>query len=248
MKENCICISSFLFFLMFSYTLWTQFNFEDLHINCGASEEINERGIKWITDEGFIRVGDKTTLNTPNLTPFLSSLRSFSNEKARKYCYIIPVTKGSKYIVRTTYYYGAFDGGKEPPVFDQIIDGSKWSSVNTSESYSNGLTSFYEIGVAAMGRTMSVCLARNELTKSSPFISALEVEFMENSMYNSTNFGKYALSTVARSRFGYEGEIMRYPKFKFCFVDHQWRWILSMVFIDHKFLAAYTLWGGAVRM
>ncbi|KAJ8648156.1 hypothetical protein MRB53_001179 [Persea americana] len=214
----------------------------DIHINCGASEELNEGGVKWMTDEGFITVGNKTTLSTPDLTPFLSSLRFFSDEKARKYCYVVPVTKGAKYIVRTTYYYGAYDGGKEPPLFDQIIDGSKWSTVNTSENYSKGLTSFYEIAVAAMGRKLSVCLARNKRTKSNPFISALEVVFMENSMYNSTDFTKYALSTVARGRFGFEGKIMSYPDDPFYRYWAAYSDNVNMAVTSHSNITATDFW------
>lgn len=181
------------------------------HLNCGASENIKDGSFTWAVDEGFISVGNKTILDGVDLMPFLQTLRFFPDEKARKYCYMIPVTKGARYIVRTTYYYGGFDGGKEPPVFDQIVEGTKWSTVNTSENYANGLTSYFEIAVAAKGKKLSVCLARNKDTTSSPFMSALELEHLEDSMYNSTDFNKYALSTIARNRFGYEGELMRYP-------------------------------------
>lgn len=109
--------------------------------------------------------------------------------------------------MRTIYYYGGFDGGKEPPVFDQIIGGTKWSIVNTTEDYANGLTSFYEIIVVAPTKTLSVCLARNTHTASSPFISAIEVITVDDSMYNSTDFANYALVTVARGAFGNEDSI-----------------------------------------
>lgn len=130
---------------------------------------------------------------------------------------MIPVAIGAKYLVRTTYYYGGFDGGTEPPVFDQIIGGDKWSTVNTSRNYAQGLTSYYEIIVAAHRKSMSICLARNEHTISSPFISMLQLEYFEDSMYNSTDFNMYGLSTVARHRFGYNGQISRYVIF-FSFV------------------------------
>lgn len=104
--------------------------------------------------------------------------------------------------MRTTYYYGGFDGGTIPPVFDQIIEGTKWSVVDTTEDFANGLSSFYEIIVAATGNTLSVCLARNQNTTSDPFISALEVVNLDHSVYNSTDFRKNALTTVARASFG----------------------------------------------
>ncbi|KAJ7946045.1 Leucine-rich repeat family protein / protein kinase family protein [Quillaja saponaria] len=128
----------------------------------------------------------------------------------------VPVNSGEKFLVRTIYYYGGFDGGKEPPVFDQIVEGTKWSTVNTTEDYNNGLTSYYEIVVVATGRTLRVCLARNGQTgNSSPFISALVVEHLDASLYNTTDFSKYALSTVARSTFGDEEDMITFPDDKF---------------------------------
>lgn len=113
-------------------------------------------------------------------------------------------------MVRTLYYYGGFDEGKEPPVFDQIIQGTKWSTVNTTEDYKNGLSTYYEIIVVSKTKAMSVCLARSEHTTSSPFISALELEYLEDSVYNSTDFRKYALVTIARHNFGVDGDILGY--------------------------------------
>lgn len=178
-------------------------------LSCGSTTEIVQGSLKYITDEGFISVGNSSTLKTPDLLPVLSTLRYFPDESAKKYCYVIPVVKGGAYLVRTTYYYGGFDGGKEPPVFDQIIDGTKWSTVNTTEDYAKGLTSYYEIVVGETGKTLSICLARNGQTVSSPFITALELENMEASMYNSTDFEKYSLNVVARHSFGSSEDIVR---------------------------------------
>ncbi|KAL5541094.1 hypothetical protein UlMin_043380 [Ulmus minor] len=187
-------------------------------LDCGAgktSESATVKGLKYVTDEGFTAAGNITKLNNPDLVPILTSLRFFPDESARKYCYSIPVIKGGKYLVRTTYYYGGFDGGKEPPVFDQIVDGTKWGVVNTTDDYANGLSSYYEIVVVAMGKLLSVCLARNQITTSSPFISALELENLDDSLYNATDFSKFALSTVVRSSFGSDGEPIGFPEDKF---------------------------------
>ncbi|KAG6503971.1 probable LRR receptor-like serine/threonine-protein kinase At1g67720 [Zingiber officinale] len=181
-------------------------------INCGASQEETIGSVQWIPDQGFTNVGNVSAIATPNLVPFLSTVRYFPDASARKYCFVIPVTKGAKYLIRSTYYYGGFDGGQKPPVFDQIIDGTKWCTVNTAANYDSGMSAYYEIVVAAQGRTVSFCLARNEQTTGSPFISALELVNLGDSMYNGTDFGKYALSTVARNRFGQDGDIISYPE------------------------------------
>lgn len=109
--------------------------------------------------------------------------------------------------MRTTYYYGGFDGGTQPPVFDQIIGGTKWSIVDTAEDFANGLSSYYEVVVAAVGNSLSVCLARNNNTTSHPFISAIELSKLDDSLYNTTDLNKFALSSIARSSFGDDARI-----------------------------------------
>lgn len=180
-----------------------------LLINCGSDvkQTVPDTGMTYIPDDGFTFTGNKTSLDAKGLHPILSTLRYFPDKVARKYCYTFQAIKGSKYLVRTIYYYGSFDGGKEPPVFDQIVGGTKWSVVNTTEDYANGLSSYYEIILVADIKILSVCIARNNQTVSSPFISAIEVISLDDSMYNSTDFGAYALVTVARSSFGNEDTI-----------------------------------------
>uniref|UniRef100_A0A5B7BDL0 Malectin-like domain-containing protein n=1 Tax=Davidia involucrata TaxID=16924 RepID=A0A5B7BDL0_DAVIN len=185
-------------------------------LSCGASsDEVEVGSLKYRPDEGYISVGNKSSIEQPDLLPQLSTLRFFPDTSARKYCFTFPVIRGGKFLVKTIYYYGGFDGGKEPPVFDQIIDGTKWSTVNTTEDYANGLTSYYEIIVTAHAKELSVCLARNQHTLSSPFISAIELDFLDESLYNSTDFENYALTTVARHSFGYNGDIISFPDDQF---------------------------------
>ncbi|KAH7517977.1 hypothetical protein FEM48_Zijuj09G0121700 [Ziziphus jujuba var. spinosa] len=212
-------------------------------LDCGAGEKSGSSigDLKFTTDEGFINVGSITSLKTPNLVSILSTLRYFPNDSARKYCYVIPVIKGGKYLVRTTYYYGGFDGGQEPPVFDQIVEGTKWGVVNTTEDYANGLGSYYEVMVMALGKTLSLCLARNEDTKSSPFISALELEYMDDSLYNSTDFSKYALVTVARSTFGDDGDSITFPDDKYNRMWHPFK-DSNPVVESHSNITASDFW------
>ncbi|GMN37618.1 hypothetical protein TIFTF001_006963 [Ficus carica] len=189
-------------------------------LDCGAGgsssqTQAAEGSLKYAADDGFISVGNITKLTNPDLVPILSTLRYFPDASARKYCYAVPAILGGKYLVRTTYFYGGFDGGTEPPVFDQIVDGTRWGVVDTAQDYADGLSSYYEIVVAAATKSLSVCLARNENTKSSPFISALEVQYLEDTLYNSTDFSKFALRTVVRSSFGSDGEFIGFPDDKY---------------------------------
>ncbi|CAH9074979.1 unnamed protein product [Cuscuta europaea] len=71
----------------------------------------------------------------------------------------------------------------------------------------------------AADKTMKVCLGDNNYTESDPFISALEMLLVWDSLYNSTDFNKYALNLHARQTFGYNGSTIRYPDDEF---DRYW--------------------------
>ncbi|KAH9320924.1 hypothetical protein KI387_015563, partial [Taxus chinensis] len=185
-----------------------------ISIDCGATNAYtdSQTGLNWVPDDDYIKVGNLTTLQETNLVTVLKTLRVFPNAAANKYCFELPVLKNRKYLVRTSYYYGDYDGRKSPPVFEQIIEGTLWTTVNTTLDYSQGSYTFYEMVIQSTGKSLSVCLARNENTIGDPFISALELRRLESSMYNSTDFGKYALHLVSRHSFGYSGgNIIRYP-------------------------------------
>ncbi|KAL6546098.1 hypothetical protein OROGR_009972 [Orobanche gracilis] len=186
-------------------------------LSCGSNDNVEEGPLAYVPDDDYISAGNKTTLKRTDVSPRLQTLRFFPNAKAKKYCYSFPVIKEKKYLVKTVYFYGGFDGGNEPPVFDQIIDGTMWSIVNTTEDYASDGSSYYEAIVAAQNKFLSVCLARNQHTAagSNPFISSLEVYFLDDSVYNSTDFEKSMLVNVARSSFGSDGDIISYPDDKF---------------------------------
>ncbi|KAL9237933.1 hypothetical protein vseg_012424 [Gypsophila vaccaria] len=225
--------------LNFPVILWVIiFSFSVIHadppapkgflVSCGSQETIQINGLKYVPDNGFISIGNATSVkkNNTQILPILANLRIFPDKSTRKSCYTFSVIKGGKYLVRTTYYYGDFDGANDPPIFDQIVDGTRWSVVDTADDYAKGLASYYELVVAAQSKTLSVCLARSEQTRddSSPFISSIEVMSIEDSIYKVVDFQKYGLSTVARHMFGYtdaddlEASFISYPDDEF----HRW--------------------------
>lgn len=174
-------------------------------LNCGGREEVQLNGRTYVPDQDYIHCGDVSTIDDkPDLYPTLTSVRFFPDNSSNRFCFKFPVTRGKRYIIRTTYYYGNFDGKGHPPVFDQFIDTTRWTVVDTVESYRQGVASFYEIVAAARAELLHVCVARNNETglDCSPFINALEVQPVDDILYNGTNWGKHALATVARSDFG----------------------------------------------
>ncbi|KAL8188631.1 hypothetical protein R6Q57_029651 [Mikania cordata] len=190
-----------------------------LLIDCGSTVTSTVSGQQWIPDTDFISTGTSKNITQNALLPTLSTVRTFPllpiNLRRRKFCYVVPVYRTARYLVRTTYYYGGVNNPVLPPVFDQIVDGSFWSVVNTTDDYVKGSASYYEGVFLATGKSMSVCLASNTYTDSDPFISALEFVLLADSLYNSTDFGNFSLRLVARHSFGYNGSIISYPEDKF---------------------------------
>nr|GMD09913.1 probable LRR receptor-like serine/threonine-protein kinase At1g67720 [Ipomoea batatas] len=181
-------------------------------LNCGGNEEVEQKSLTFVPDDPYISVGNKSVVKQPNILLVLTTVRYFPSSKAKKYCYSLPVAKGKKLLVKTVYYYGGFDGGKEPPVFDQIIDGTKWFVIDTKADYAKGLSSYYEAIVMAHGMELTVCLARNEHTgNSSPFISAIEASYLEDNIYNSTDLHKYGLINLGRHNFGSDLDMIGFP-------------------------------------
>lgn len=199
-------------YFMFVLMSLVKFNFPGTYIDCGATVSSVIDGRTWLTDAAFITAGTSKNLTTQGLVPILSTVRSFplSQNVYKKFCYVVPVYHPARYVVRTTYFYGGINDGQDvPPVFDQIVDGTFWGVVNTTEDYAKNYSSYYEGIFATTGKTMSVCVAANTNTSSDPFISALEFVILGNSVYNSTNFTMYGLRLVARHSFGYNGSIIR---------------------------------------
>lgn len=190
------------------------FEFSGLLINCGATVRSTIEGREWLPDKDYISTGTSKTITTPGLPQILSTVRSFPLS-GRKFCYTVPAYRPGKYLIRTTYFYGGVNGDEVPPVFDQIVDGTLWSVVNTTDDYRRGFSSYYEGVFTPTGRTMSVCLGVNTYTESDPFISGLEFVILGDSLYNSTDFKTYGLSLVARHSFGYDGSIIKYPDDQF---------------------------------
>ncbi|KAL0367473.1 UNVERIFIED_CONTAM: putative LRR receptor-like serine/threonine-protein kinase [Sesamum radiatum] len=191
--------------------------FRDVFIDCGANVKSTFNDLEWLPDNDYISAGTSKNITAQVLVPTLATVRTFplQNNVFKKFCYEIPVDRTRKYLIRTTYYYGGVNGNVNPPVFDQIVDGTLWSVVNTTDDYLRGDSSYYEGVFMPTGKNLSVCLAANTHTDSDPFISALEVVLLWDQLYNSTDFKANSLSLVARHSFGYDGPMIGYPDDQF---------------------------------
>ncbi|RCV17862.1 hypothetical protein SETIT_3G254000v2 [Setaria italica] len=204
-------------------------------LNCGsASATTDGRGLRWEPDAPYVSAGAPSAPTLPGagglLDPTLATFRSFPHRPRSKFCYELPVDKNRRYLLRPTFFYGALSASSSssssssappPPVFDLIVDGTFWTAVNTTDDALAGAASSYEGVFPASGRNMSFCLGVNpDYTDAGPFISALQVIQLDDSVYNATDFKTSAMGLIARTKFGSTGEIERYPDDSF---DRYWQ-------------------------
>ncbi|KAE9618231.1 putative non-specific serine/threonine protein kinase [Lupinus albus] len=172
-------------------------------IDCGALSGTEFQGRLWLPDSDFVSTGIPKNVTTPSvLLPTLQNVRSFSRMLNSKNCYKVPVYRGAKYMVRSTYFYGGVNGPNDPfpPVFDQIIDGTLWSVVNTTSDYANdslyNTTDFTRFGLTLV--------ARNTFGYSGPSIRYPDDQFdriWEPFGKNISNFTKPITGNVSVSGF-----------------------------------------------
>ncbi|KAG2627777.1 putative leucine-rich repeat receptor-like serine/threonine-protein kinase At2g14440 [Panicum virgatum] len=195
-------------------------------LNCGAASPTTDgRGLRWEPDGPYVSAGTPGAPALPGpgglLDPTLATLRAFPRRPGAKFCYELPVDKNRRYLLRPTFFYGALSAASStPPVFDLIVDGTLWTAVNTTDDALAGAASSYEGVFPASGRNTSFCLGVNpDYTDAGPFISALQVIQLDDSVYNATDFRTSAMGLIARTKFGSTGDIERYPHDSF---DRYW--------------------------
>ncbi|KAG8068909.1 hypothetical protein GUJ93_ZPchr0005g16096 [Zizania palustris] len=198
-------------------------------LDCGATASIiDRRGLVWLPDGRYVSAGVSGKLSEQGLLdPTLATLRVFPRRPAAKFCYELPVDRNRRYLLRPTFFYGVYSPDSPPPVFDMIVDGTFWTAVNTTDDSLAGSASYYEGVFGASGRNMSFCLGVNpDYTDSGPFINALQVIQLHDSVYNATNFTSSAMGLIARTKFGSAGDAEKYPDDIF---DRHWQ-----PFLDNK--------------
>ncbi|KAJ4829907.1 hypothetical protein Tsubulata_025136 [Turnera subulata] len=104
-------------------------------------------------------------------------LRSFP-EGVRN-CYKIEVTKGTKYLIRATFFYGNYDRQYKLPAFDLYLGPNKWLSVQIQNVSRSVITEIINIPTLNYAH---VCLVKTDQS-SIPFISVLELRPLRNTTY-----------------------------------------------------------------
>nr|PNR46170.1 hypothetical protein PHYPA_013289 [Physcomitrium patens] len=91
-----------------------------LNINCGATETFvgPKTGLTWVPDGPYITTGELGTvpnanMNFPNFAE-ARTLRYFTDQRAKKFCYALPVEPLNTYMPRENHFYGNNDDTSFP--------------------------------------------------------------------------------------------------------------------------------------
>jgi len=160
-----------------------------ISIDCGAEAGVKyteqNLAIDYVSDADFINTGVIGIIASEELNRYdqrqLWRLRSFPEGKRN--CYKISVTRGSKYLIRTIFVYGNYDGRNMAPKFDLLLGPNHWDTITTLNA-SNLV--FMEIIHVPSLDYVQICLVNTD--NGTPFITAIELRTLKNNTYV-TQFG-----------------------------------------------------------
>ncbi|XP_047153304.1 LRR receptor-like serine/threonine-protein kinase IOS1 [Vigna umbellata] len=181
-----------------------------ISIDCGAEAGVNYTdsvyGINYVSDADFINTGVSQTIAYEEMSKESSRqlwrLRSFP--EGERNCYKISVTRASKYLIRTTFLYGNYDGRNMLPQFDLLLGPNHWDTVTINDE--SGQYHKEIIHVPSMDY-VQICLV--DTGNGTPFITAIEFRTLNNDTYV-TQFGSLQLYNYLRCDLG-SNTIHRYP-------------------------------------
>ncbi|KAJ7566859.1 hypothetical protein O6H91_02G121800 [Diphasiastrum complanatum] len=198
-----------------------------LSLNCGGTNNFTDKnGIVWVPDTPYIFTGSVSQVpaSAQQEEP-LKSLRFFSGSR-KKNCYILPVTRDGKYLLRLTFFYANYDKLGKPPSFDIQFNGNFLLTVSIADA---NIPVYYEFLLAAPANTINICLAKSTPTDN-PFISTLELRQLEPSMYSGVLQETKLLGSYARTSFGsVSTDDKRYPLDSF---DRIWQSDIAQLNVD----------------
>ncbi|ESW22565.1 hypothetical protein PHAVU_005G163800 [Phaseolus vulgaris] len=149
-----------------------------ISIDCGAEAGFNytEPYINYVSDENFINTGVRETIATYTQQQYMWRLRSFPEGKRN--CYKISITRGSKYLIRTTFLYGNYDGRNMLPMFDLLLGTNLWDTVTIKNAFMDQSNEIIHVPSLDF---IQICLVNTG--NGTPFITAIELRTLKNDTY-----------------------------------------------------------------
>jgi len=174
-----------------------------LSIDCGATVTYtdNTTGITWVPDNAYITTGFPSNVTSQSKSLQLQTLRYFPGKQS-KFCYELPATNDTSYLVRTT-----FSNGGMMTSFQLHIDTSNIALIKPDNS--STWESVIEVITVATGAHIDVCLAPTTPGYDVPFVNSIEVRKLGPTMYPKVREG-YVIINSFRYNFGADQAMLRY--------------------------------------
>ncbi|XP_010541120.1 PREDICTED: putative leucine-rich repeat receptor-like protein kinase At2g19210 [Tarenaya hassleriana] len=154
----------------------------DCGIPDGSSYNDEKTDIKYVSDSGFVESGTSKNISVQfrasNVERQFYSVRSFPEGKRNCYDVQPPRGKGFKYLIRTRFMYGNYDGLGISPEFDLYLGVNLWDSV-VLDNVTSVVTK--EIIYTLGSDNVYICLV--DKGKGTPFLSVLELRLLKNNTY-----------------------------------------------------------------
>nr|POF25148.1 putative leucine-rich repeat receptor-like serine/threonine-protein kinase [Quercus suber] len=192
-----------------------------ISIDCGSDEDYTDKetGIPYKSDKELIDTGIVNTIpadSSTNLAQYLKSLRSFPQGKRNCYTLRPEQGKNNNYLIRARFFYGNYDGKDQAPTFDLHIGVNLWRTVDIEEVSDSviyvPLTDYIDLCLVNTGNGI-------------PYISALELRLLENSIYHTaggalTNPNRYDIGRSGQSELRYPDDV--YDRYWHPKLDDDW--------------------------
>lgn len=158
-----------------------------ISIDCGIPDDSSytdeKTNMKYVSDLGYVESGTShsivSDLQTTSLERQFQNVRSFPEGKRNCYSIKPQQGKGFKYLIRTRFMYGNYDGFSRTPEFDLYLGVNLWEPVvlvNETAIVTK------EIIYTLPSDHIHVCVV--DKNKGTPFLSVLEVRFVKNNTYD----------------------------------------------------------------
>nr|GLL17806.1 putative leucine-rich repeat receptor-like protein kinase At2g19210 [Ipomoea trifida] len=199
-----------------------------ISLDCGTPRGENytdsKTGLNYISDANFI--GDNDNAVGKIVSPYykdlvidrqLIALTTFP--QGIRNCYTLRPARGklNKYLIRARFFYGNYDGNadKQLPQFDVHLGAEYWDTVKFDPKY-DIISVDKEIVHIPYSDLVHVCLVNTGL--GTPFISALELRPLNNSMYPTASGG----SLMMNMRFDIGSMATQVLRYKDDVFDRMW--------------------------
>ncbi|CAL9222846.1 unnamed protein product [Arabidopsis halleri] len=164
--------------------------------------------LTYISDVNFIRGGKTGNIENNPDTEFIPKphkvLRYFPD--GVRNCYNLSVKQGTKYLIRTSFFYGNYDGLNTSPRFDLFLGPNIWTSIDVLIP-GVGDRVVKEIIHVARSNILDICLVKTGT--STPMISAIELRPMRYDTYTARTG---SLKNIERTYFANSDKLIRYPE------------------------------------